>query len=317
MASTPEHPTLQAAGLFRVDGLVAVITGGGTGIGLTMARALAANGARRVFILGRRKEVLESAAADVNACEKRTVLVPVVCDVGDKASLQASVDSVMAHLASLGLGDVGVNLVVANAGVLGPVKARYDPAGLASVADVRQRMFVDADMAAMTQAFHINVTGAFFTAMAYLALLDQGNRHVAGAPLSAAVSRNTQSQVVVTSSISAFMRGAQSTPSYVGSKAAILQLTKQLAGMLSPYRIRANALAPGLFPTELATVLTNGREPENEGYDNPSFIPARRFGTDSDMAGTILYLASPAGGFCNGLTLVVDGGRLSVATGNY
>lgn len=113
------------------------------------------------------------------------------------------------------------------------------------------------------------------------------------------------------------MRGPQSTPSYIGSKAAILQLTKQLAGMLSPYRIRANALAPGLFPTELATVLTNGREPENEGYEHPSYIPARRFGTDSDMAGTILYLASPAGGFCNGLTLVVDGGRLAVATGNY
>lgn len=317
MSAPPDHTTLQAAGLFRVDGLVAVITGGGTGIGLTMARALAANGARLVFILGRRKDVLEQAAAEANAHEKRGVLVPVVCDVGDKASLQASVDAVTAHLSSLGLSEVGVNLVIANAGVLGPLKPRYDPANLKTAADLRQRMFVDADMADMTQTFHINVTGALFTAMAYLELLDQGNRHVQSASLSAAVSRNTQSQVVVTSSISAFMRGPQSTPSYIGSKAAILQLTKQLAGMLSPYRIRANALAPGLFPTELATVLTNGREPENEGYEHPSYIPARRFGTDSDMAGTILYLASPAGGFCNGLTLVVDGGRLAVATGNY
>ncbi|KIH93413.1 hypothetical protein SPBR_04366 [Sporothrix brasiliensis 5110] len=311
--SAPQSAALQAASLFRVDGLVAVITGGGTGIGLTMARALAANGARLVFILGRRKDVLDAAAAAANADEKRDVLVPVACDVGDKASLQASVDAVTAHLASLGLADVGVHLVVANAGILGPATQRYDPAGLATAAELRQRMFADADMAAMTQTFHVNVTGAFFTAMAYLALLDQGNRSVQAAD----GARRTQSQVVVTSSIGAFLRGPQSAPSYLGSKAAILQLTKQMAAMLSPYRIRANALAPGLFPTELAAVLTGGRTPETEGYDHPAFIPARRFGTDTDMAGTILYLASPAGGFCNGLTLVFDGGRLSVATGNY
>ncbi|ERS95414.1 short chain dehydrogenase reductase [Sporothrix schenckii 1099-18] len=311
--SAAQSAALQAASLFRVDGLVAVITGGGTGIGLTMARALAANGARLVFILGRRKDVLDAAAAAANADEKRDVLVPVVCDVGDKASLQASVDAVTAHLASLGLADVGVHLVVANAGILGPATQRYDPAGLATAADLRQRMFADADMAAMTQTFHVNVTGAFFTAMAYLELLDQGNRSVQG---TAAGARRTQSQVVVTSSIGAFMRGPQSVPAYLGSKAAILQLTKQMAAMLSPYAIRANALAPGLFPTELAAALTGGRTPETEGYDHPAFIPARRFGTDTDMAGTILYLASPAGGFCNGLTLVFDGGRLPVATGN-
>ncbi|CAK7197830.1 hypothetical protein SEUCBS139899_000479 [Sporothrix eucalyptigena] len=316
MVTSPESITLQAAGLFRVDGLVAVITGGGSGIGLTMARALAANGARLVFILGRRKEVLETSAATVNATEKRDVLVPVVCDVGDKTSLQAAVDSVTATLEAFPEGNPGVNLVVANAGILGPRTHRFDPSTLTTVQALRQRMFADADMAAMTETFHVNVTGAFFTAMAFVELLDQGNRYVANAPLTT-ISRNTQSQVLVTASISAFMRGPQSTPSYIGSKAAILQLTKQLAGMLSPYRIRANALAPGLFPTELAAVLTNGREPENEGYEHPSFIPARRFGTDTDMAGMILYLASPAGGFCNGLMLVVDGGRLSVATGNY
>jgi len=49
-------------GLFNVNGLVAVITGGGTGIGLTMAKALADNGAERVYIVGRRQEVLEEAA---------------------------------------------------------------------------------------------------------------------------------------------------------------------------------------------------------------------------------------------------------------
>ena len=72
-----------------------------------------------------------------------------------------------------------------------------------------------------------------------------------------------------------------------------------------------------MFPTELAAVLTNGRDPSTEGYDHPAFIPARRFGADADMAGTILYLASAAGGFCNGLVMAFDGGRLSVTNANY
>ncbi|EPE04301.1 short chain dehydrogenase reductase family protein [Ophiostoma piceae UAMH 11346] len=299
--------SLSTTALFRVDGTVAVITGGGTGIGLIMARALATNGARRVFILGRRKDVVESAAAAANKELGVTdVLMPVVCDVTDKASIQASVDAVSANLAGPDkTGSIGVNLLVCNAGTGGP-HTFYDPK--ISVSALRQRMFTDADPAAMTDAFHVNVTGAYFTAMAYLELLDAGNQSSPD---------NIQSQIVVTSSIASFMRGHYSSPPYAGSKMAILQITKQLAAMLSPYKIRANALAPGLFPTGLAEVLTKGRDPSTEGYDHPAFIPARRFGTDADMAGTILYLASTAGGFCNGLVMAFDGGRLAVTNANY
>ncbi|CAK7237016.1 hypothetical protein SBRCBS47491_009833 [Sporothrix bragantina] len=305
--SSETTPSLQAAGLFRVDGLVAVITGGGTGIGLTMARALAANGARFVFLLGRRKEVLETSAASINDIEQRTVAVPVVCDVGDKASIQAAVDSVTATLEALPEGNIGVHLVVANAGVVGPATHRYDPVNLTTVQALRQRMFTDVDMAAITDVFHINVTGAYFTAMAFVELLDLGNK---------TAHANTQTQVLVTASISAFMRGPPSAPAYAGSKAAILQMTKQLAAMLAPYRIRANALAPGLFPSELAAGLIGSRDPSTENWDHPAFIPARRFGSDAEVAGMVLYLASAAGGFCNGTTLLVDGGRTAVTTGN-
>lgn len=54
---------LQASNLFNVEGVVAVITGGGTGIGWMMAKALAENGAERVYIVGRRESVLQEAAA--------------------------------------------------------------------------------------------------------------------------------------------------------------------------------------------------------------------------------------------------------------
>lgn len=59
------------------------------------------------------------------------------------------------------------------------------------------------------------------------------------------------------------------------------------------------------------------RDPETEGPDHPSFIPAQRFGTDEEMAGTILYMASRAGAFCNGSVQVMDGGRLSVGQSTY
>jgi NAD(P)-dependent dehydrogenase (short-subunit alcohol dehydrogenase family) len=63
--------------------------------------------------------------------------------------------------------------------------------------------------------------------------------------------------------------------------------------------------------------LMAGRDPGKEAYDDPRFIPARRFGGDEEMAGTVLYLASRSGAFCNGMVLMSDGGRLSVGLSSY
>lgn len=59
------------------------------------------------------------------------------------------------------------------------------------------------------------------------------------------------------------------------------------------------------------------RKPELEPYGDPKFIPARRFGGDEEMAGTMLYLASRAGSYCNGLVLLIDGGRSAVMSSSY
>lgn len=72
-----------------------------------------------------------------------------------------------------------------------------------------------------------------------------------------------------------------------------------------------------MFPSELAKGLIGDRDPGKEAYGDPNFIPARRFGGDEEMAGTVLYLASRAGGFCNGMVLMADGGRLSVGLSSY
>ncbi|KAI1344211.1 short chain dehydrogenase [Xylariaceae sp. FL0016] len=299
---------MDTSGVFRVDGMVAVITGGGTGIGLTMAKALAGAGARKVYILGRRRDVLESAASS------HAAIVPITCDVCSKESLQAAVDAVTK--------DVGfVNLLVANSGVVGP-ETRWQPD--LSISELRAKLFDAVSVDDFTQTYHVNVTGAYFTFLAFLELLDEGNKNALkggggfGAPVvQGSDVPSVQSQVIFTSSIAAYSRAWLSAPAYAGSKAAIAHLTKHASTQLARYGIRANAFAPGLFPSELAQGLIANRDPSKEGPDELRFIPARRFGGDEEMAGTILYLAGRSGAFCNGLILVFDGGKLSTMPSEY
>ncbi|KAK8123897.1 Secoisolariciresinol dehydrogenase [Apiospora kogelbergensis] len=296
--------------LFRVDGMVAAVTGGGTGIGLVMARALLGAGAKKVYILGRRRDVLEKAASESSAELK-------------KAST-SSVGRRLRHQGRRVLEPAGRQL-----GHRGP-GARYG-AGK-SVAELRRELFEEVDMADFTHAFHVNVTGAYFTMLAFLELLDAGNKHavsyakddgtVFGVP-SADASSNpqvpaVQSQVIFTSSISAFSRAYVSGPAYAGSKAAIAHLTKHSSSNLAEHGIRVNALAPGLFPSEMASGLMEKHgDPSHKEYGDPLFLPSLRFGTEHEMAGTILYLVSRAGAYCNGSIIVEDGGRLGVMPAAY
>ncbi|KAK4098491.1 NAD(P)-binding protein [Parathielavia hyrcaniae] len=308
---------LDAASLFRVDGIVAVVTGGGTGIGLTMARALAINGAKRVYLLGRRPNVLAEATT-----LHPTVFAPIQCDVTSHASLQAAVDRITSETGY-------INLLIANSGISGPLEARWDPS--LPLSEVRARLFSgQAAMDATTLTFHVNTTGALFSMVAFLELLDAGNKHATATAANVqmqggqgqSVSTGSgvpsiQSQVIVVSSIAAYSRMAAVAPAYVGSKAAVLHLTKQASSCLAGYGIRANALAPGLFPTELASFMVRDRDPSTEAPDDPRFLPSRKFGGDEEMAGTLLYLASRAGAYCNGTVLMMDGGRLGVMRSSY
>lgn len=72
-----------------------------------------------------------------------------------------------------------------------------------------------------------------------------------------------------------------------------------------------------VFPSEMAKVLIGDRDPSKEPPDDHRFLPSRRFGGDEEMAGSLLYLASRAGSYCNGSVLMMDGGRLSVGLSTY
>ncbi|KAL2828477.1 short-chain dehydrogenase [Aspergillus cavernicola] len=299
--------SVDSSTIFRVDGIVAVITGGGSGIGLIMTRALAANGAQKVYILGRRLEVLEKAAAEFPG-----VVVPHQTDVTSKADLQAVVDRVKSEVGY-------VNLVVANSGNIGP-PVRFNPS--ASLPEVRQTLFTDFSMEGMNDALNLNITAAFFTMTAFLELLDAGTQNALRGGFGKPIKEGSdvpsiQSQVIFTTSVSAFSRHWTSSPPYLASKVAIMQVTKHASTQLARFGIRVNAIAPGLYPSELASVLIQSRKPEEETFEDQRFIPARRLGGDEEMAGAILYLSSRAGSYSNGSILITDGGRLSVMTSTY
>ncbi|KAF7548503.1 hypothetical protein G7Z17_g7009 [Cylindrodendrum hubeiense] len=152
---------MDSSTLFRVDGIVAVISGGGTGLGLMMARALAGAGAKKVYILGRRQATLEAAAT------AHSSISPVACDVTSKESLQVAVDTITK--------DVGyVNLVIANSGVIGPLKS-FNPE--MTIQELRRNLFDEVTVESFTEVLHVNVTGAYFTMLAFLELLDAGNNN--------------------------------------------------------------------------------------------------------------------------------------------
>ncbi|KAF2853570.1 short chain dehydrogenase [Plenodomus tracheiphilus IPT5] len=297
---------MDTAALFRVDGMVAVITGGATGIGLMIAKALSAGGASKIYILGRRKPALELAAA------QHKNLIPIQCDITSKPDLQSAVDFITK--------DAGhINLFVANSGIIGPT-ATYNPSS--SLGELRKSLFDDISMADFTNVFHVNTTATYFSIIAFLELLDAGNKAALkggfGAPLNETSDvPSIQSQVMVTSSIAAYLREHLAPPSYVGSKAAITQLVKQMSTGLARFGIRVNALAPGYFPSEMAASAIAKRNPATETVDDPKFIPVRKFGSEDEMGGTVLYLAGRAGSFNNGLVLLLDGGRAAVTRTTY
>lgn len=293
------------ADLFNVNGLVAVITGGGSGLGLYAARALDANGAKAVYIIGRREQTLKDAAKTaVNGTIK-----PIVGDVSDKDSLSKVVEQIKQEQGY-------INLLFANAGVGGP-KDRVNLTELGSKPSIKdfQKAMWDPPTEEYTKALHINCTAVYYTTIAFLELLDAGNKNGNLAQ---------DSQVIVTSSVAGFSRYMASSFAYSTSKAAVNHLVKNLSTAFSQngFHIRANLIAPGLYPSEMTQAKTSkldaiqqkdSAKPAFEGAHKMEVTesPAERTGSEQDFAGIILFMASEAGAYLNGETLLTDGGRLS------
>jgi NAD(P)-dependent dehydrogenase (short-subunit alcohol dehydrogenase family) len=110
--------------------------------------------------------------------------------------------------------------------------------------------------------------------------------------------------IIIVSSIGG-LRGSPVIGAYCISKAADMQLARNLAVEYGPHNIRVNCIAPGLIKTDFARAL----------WEDPQMLsrrtettPLRRIGEPDEIAGAAVFLASPAGSFMTGQSLVIDGG---------
>jgi len=121
-------------------------------------------------------------------------------------------------------------------------------------------------------------------------------------PLRAAASKDRPAKVINIASIDGVSVNPQETYSYAASKAGLIHLTRRMALRLVEDHIVVSAIAPGAFASDMNTLA------RDHGEEIAKRIPAGRIGRDEDMAGAAIYLASRAGDYVVGSTLVVDGG---------
>ena len=109
-------------------------------------------------------------------------------------------------------------------------------------------------------------------------------------------------KVIHVASIDGISVNPWETYSYTASKAGLIHLTRRMALRLAQDNIAVSAIAPGAFASEM------NKEARDHSEEVAGRIPAGRIGTTEDMAGAAIYLASRAGDYVVGSTLVVDGG---------
>jgi len=142
----------------------------------------------------------------------------------------------------------------------------------------------------------LNVKSPFFLTQALHPLLKKaGERQLA--------------KVINIASIDGISINPWETYSYTASKAGLIHLTKRMALRLVKDRIAMSAIAPGAFPSDM------NKEARDHADEVADRIPAGRVGGEDDMAGAAVYLASRAGDYVIGETLVVDGG-VTIARGS-
>jgi 2-deoxy-D-gluconate 3-dehydrogenase len=114
-------------------------------------------------------------------------------------------------------------------------------------------------------------------------------------------------KIINIASMLAFQGGTR-VPAYAAAKGGVAQLTKALANEWAPRGVNVNAIAPGYMKTDNTQAL---RDDASRYEAITARIPAGRWGEPEDLAGAVVFLASPASDYVHGYLLAVDGGWLA------
>jgi NAD(P)-dependent dehydrogenase (short-subunit alcohol dehydrogenase family) len=269
---------MTTSNLFSVDGYAVIVTGGASGIGLGYTEALASRGAR-VTMLDVHAERIE-----LETRRLRDLGMDVAGRVVDVTN-HGALDSAFAEIAS---GYGGLDVVFANAGIdsgtgfvgawVGSDRPRVPEGALEQYSDER-----------WSRVIAINLDGIFATCRA-------AARHMRP---------RKRGRIIITTSAASSRIEPAIGAAYMASKAGAAHFMKTIALELAAYNITVNAIAPGLFVTNIGGGHAKSKDVQ-EAF--AKVIPMHRCGFPEDMHGLALFLASQASSYVTGQEIIIDGG---------
>jgi NAD(P)-dependent dehydrogenase (short-subunit alcohol dehydrogenase family) len=249
--------------LFSLEGKVAVVTGGTSGIGRALSLGLAEAGAD-VVATARRQQQVDDTAKEIEARGRQALRL--ASDVGDRASLE--------------------KLLAATLERFGKVDILVNCAGM-----IKRTPTLDLPEAEWNNILNTNLTGTLRACQVF-------GRHML---------ERGYGRIINIASLNSFVALSE-VAAYAASKAGVASLTRSLAVEWSKKGVTVNAVAPGVFRTELNAQLLDSTP---RGKELLMRTPMGRFGKTEELIGAVVYLASDSASFVTGQILVVDGGFLA------
>jgi 3-oxoacyl-[acyl-carrier protein] reductase len=261
--TTIEAPDLTNAAGLGLAGKIALVTGGGSGIGRGIAEAFGRAGAHVALTYRQSAAGAAEVAAGIAAGGGDALAIP--ADLTREDEVERVFDALVDRFG-------GLDILVTNSG------------GLLQRSHVR-----DCPLDLWNEAIAINLTSMFLCCRAALRIMEPAR---SGA-------------IVTISSLAALNGGGAGAAHYAATKGGVVTFTRALAKEVGPLGIRVNTVAPGLIATQF-----HDRFSTREGREKTvGRTPLGREGSPADVAGLVLYLASPLAAFITGETIEVSGGQ--------